>query len=247
MIAIRNLFKKRGQQIVLHNISLDVAPGEILAIIGPSGSGKTTLLRCINALETFDSGSITVGEVQYRPGTRNGVTRHMLLQLRRSVGMVFQQYHLFPHKTILANVMCGPIYVLGWKSTTATAEARALLERVGLGSKAECKPHELSGGEQQRVAIARCLAVHPAAILFDEPMSALDSGSSEQVMEIIRDLARVGKSIVVVTHDLRCARAIAQSVCVLSGGEIVEKGLVSHIFSAPAHPTTQRLLQQMPS
>jgi ABC-type polar amino acid transport system ATPase subunit len=188
MIRIENIVKTHGTARILDGASLTISRGQVAAIIGPSGGGKSTLLRCINGLEVFEEGEISVGDNLKMTGSTH-TPKDTLLKLRRTVGMVFQQFNLFPHMTVLRNVMTGPIYALGKLTQEAEGIAKRLLDRVGLAEKYDAKPAQLSGGQQQRVAIARALAVNPAAILFDEPTSALDPRMSAEVMRVIDDLA----------------------------------------------------------
>ncbi len=217
--------------------SLEVTKGQVAALVGPSGSGKSTLLRCINGLETFQAGRVAVGEtLQLVGGT--APAKATLLALRRAVGMVFQQFNLFPHMTALANVMSGPVYTLGKNSAEAEAIAKGWLDRVGLSQKCSAKPAQLSGGQQQRVAIARALAVNPSAILFDEPTSALDPKMSAEVMRVIDDLAddeQLQVAMVIVTHDLAAVKRIADVVHVLDHGKVAYSGPAEIAF-APGGP-----------
>lgn len=218
MIRITNLVKDHGALRVLNGVSIEFAKGQVVGIVGPSGSGKSTLLRCINGFEPFVSGEIAVGDLKLNGGSP---AKSTLQQLRRTVGMVFQQFNLFPHMTALGNVMCGPIHALGRSRAEAEPVARKLLDRVGLADKADSRPSQLSGGQQQRVAIARALAVNPSAILFDEPTSALDPKMSAEVMRVIDDLAddeQIQTTMVIVTHDIPALRRVADSVVVLEGG-----------------------------
>jgi ABC-type polar amino acid transport system ATPase subunit len=204
MIRVTNLTKSFGSARVLDGVSLTVRQGEVTALVGPSGGGKSTLLRCINGLEEFQQGEVAVGEI-----TLAGDRPHHgaeLVRLRRRVGMVFQQFNLFPHMTALENVMSGPRLGLRPGLPEGEPRAKALLERVGLGHRLSARPANLSGGQQQRVAIARALAVNPAAILFDEPTSALDPQMAAEVLAVMRDLARDGQTMIVVTHDMDFAR-----------------------------------------
>jgi len=206
VIELTRLSKSHGPTQILREVSLTVHVGEVTVLVGPSGGGKSTLLRCINGLETFDAGTVTAfGHTLSGTAGRPHPTA-ALLGLRRAVGMVFQQFHLFPHLTALANVMAGPVHALGVPKAQAEVTARDLLARVGLGDKVFHTPAQLSGGQQQRVAIARTLAVSPRAILFDEPTSALDPAMAREVVAVIRDLARQGQTMVVVTHDMDLAR-----------------------------------------
>src|SRR3954469_24782576 len=192
MIEIRKLVKNHGSLRVLDGVTLSVARGEVAAVIGPSGGGKSTLLRCINGLEMFEEGEVQVGDVCLRSGTSRIGRATPLPELRRRVGRVFQQFNLFPHMTVLENVLTGPMYALGRSRGECEPEARQLLERVGLSEKLTARPEQLSGGQQQRVAIARALAMKPKAMLFDEPTSALDPRMAGEVLNVIADLARSG-------------------------------------------------------
>jgi ABC-type polar amino acid transport system ATPase subunit len=246
VIEVRGLVKRHGDCRVLNGITLEVKPGEVAAVIGPSGGGKSTLLRCINGLESFQEGQVQVDELTLHPGESAG-NGAALRQVRRRVGMVFQQFHLFPHLTVLANVMAGPLWVLARPREEAELEARQLLERVGLADKFNALPDQLSGGQQQRVAIARALAVKPEAILFDEPTSALDPRMAAEVLAVITDLARSGQTMVVVTHAMGFARQVATTVHVMHEGCIAESGPPAQIFEAPRAEVTQRFLAQAKS
>lgn len=224
MIEARALVKTFGTARVLDGLSLCVREGEVAAIVGPSGGGKSTLLRCLNGLESFDEGEVQVGDVRLGPGSARGLSLASVLRARRCLGMVFQQFHLFPHLSVLENVMSGPRCVLGMPRALAEAKAQTLLDRVGLGDRGGAYPNELSGGQQQRVAIARALAVGPKAVLFDEPTSALDRQMAAEVLRVIADLAASGQTMVVVTHDLEFARRVASTVHVMSRGRLVESG-----------------------
>ena len=239
MIEIRQLQKHYGSHRVLHGVDLDVAKGEVVCLIGPSGSGKSTLLRCINALEAYDGGVITVfGQTVQR----GGKTVHAL---RSRMGMVFQRFNLFPHRTVLENVMEGPVYVKGEPAQQAREEALVLLEKVGLSAKADAYPEQLSGGQQQRVAIARALAMKPEAMLFDEPTSALDPELVGDVLAVMRTLADEGMTMIVVTHEMGFAREVADRVCFLHGGYIVESGAAEQVLGNPQHPRTQDFLRRV--
>jgi ABC-type polar amino acid transport system ATPase subunit len=234
MIRASNLVKYHGVLRILDDASLEIRKGEVAALIGPSGGGKSTLLRGINGLELVLEGAIAIGDTVKLTG---GATppRDTLLQLRRTVGMVFQQFNLFPHMSALRNVMAGPVYALGKPHAEAEAIAKKLLERVGLGEKYDSRPAQLSGGQQQRVAIARALAVNPAAILFDEPTSALDPKMAAEVMRVIGDLAddeQFQAAMVIVTHDLPAVRRIADTVHVLEKGRAVYSGPAAEAFAA---------------
>jgi ABC-type polar amino acid transport system ATPase subunit len=221
MIRVANLVKYHGEHRILDRVSLEVRQGEVTALVGPSGGGKSTLLRCINGLEEFQEGEVSVADVTLAGGRPHATAE--LLRLRRRVGMVFQQFNLFPHMTALGNVLSGPLYALGESREQAEPRAKALLERVGLGHKLEAKPANLSGGQQQRVAIARALAVNPAVILFDEPTSALDPQMAAEVLAVMRDLAREGQTMIVVTHHMDLARE-AHTVHRMVSGRVQESG-----------------------
>jgi ABC-type polar amino acid transport system ATPase subunit len=246
VIEVRGLVKLHGDCRVLNGIALEVKQGEVAAVIGPSGGGKSTLLRCINGLEAFQEGQIQVDELTLHPGEAAG-NGAVLRQIRRRVGMVFQQFNLFPHLTVLANVMAGPLWVLGQPREEAEREARQLLERVGLTDRLGALPDQLSGGQQQRVAIARAMAVKPEAILFDEPTSALDPRMAAEVLGVITDLARSGQTMVVVTHAMGFARQVATTVHVMHEGRMAESGPPAQIFEAPRAEVTQTFLAQATS
>jgi ABC-type polar amino acid transport system ATPase subunit len=242
MIEVRNLVKSHGRLRVLDGVSLAVKRGEVAAIIGPSGGGKSTLLRCINGLETFEAGEVRVDETCLQAG--NHVGAGTLRRLRQRVGMVFQQFHLFPHLSVLENVLAGPRYALGLRRDQCEEEARQLLQRVGLADKINARPEQLSGGQQQRVAIARALAVHPEAILFDEPTSALDPRMAGEVLRVIADLARSGQTMVVVTHAMSFARRVAHTIHVMHEGRIAESGPAEQVFEAPHEDVTRAFLEE---
>ncbi|WP_338477609.1 amino acid ABC transporter ATP-binding protein [Pseudomonas trivialis] len=239
MIEVRQLQKHYGSHRVLHGVDLDVARGEVVCLIGPSGSGKSTLLRCINALEAYDGGVINVFGETVQRGSK---TVHAL---RSRMGMVFQRFNLFPHRTVLENVMEGPVYVKREPLQHAREEALALLEKVGLSAKADAYPEQLSGGQQQRVAIARALAMKPEAMLFDEPTSALDPELVGDVLEVMRTLADEGMTMIVVTHEMGFAREVADRVCFLHGGYIVESGPAEQVLGNPQHARTQDFLRRV--
>jgi ABC-type polar amino acid transport system ATPase subunit len=245
MIEIRNLVKNHGSLRVLNGVSVGIRKGEVAAVLGPSGGGKSTLLRCINGLELFEEGEVQVDGVCLRPGPRRGELRETLQKLRRRIGMVFQQFNLFPHMSVLGNVMAGPRFVLKQPWAEAEATARSLLERVGLADKVNVSPELLSGGQQQRVAIARALAMKPDAILFDEPTSALDPRMAAEVFAVITDLARDSNlTMIVVTHAMRFAQDVAHTVHVMEGGRIIESGPPAEVFGAPKEEATRRFLLQ---
>ncbi len=243
MIELTNIVKRYQQQEVLRGVSLKVGDGEVCVLLGPSGGGKSTLLRTINGLESFDSGSIRVGDIIL--GANSGPEHDAaLLRIRQRVGMVFQQFNLFPHRTVLENVTEAPIYVLKQQRDQAVANARRLLDRVGMLEKADVKPGSLSGGQQQRVAIARTLAMNPEAILFDEPTSALDPRTTAEVTAVMADLAAGGQRMIVVTHAMSFARNVAHQVHVLHAGRIAESGPPEQIFENPREEVTRRFLSE---
>lgn len=231
VIEMRHVDKHFGDLHVLKDINLSVDKGEVVVLIGPSGSGKSTLCRTINRLETIDSGEILIeGEALPQEGKE-------LAQMRAEIGMVFQSFNLFAHKTILQNVTLGPIEVLRKPKDQAEREAMELLERVGVAEQAHKVPAQLSGGQQQRVAIARSLAMHPKAMLFDEPTSALDPEMINEVLEVMVELAREGMTMVVVTHEMNFARRVSNRVVFMADGQIVEEGAPAEFFD---HPQTAR-------
>ncbi|MFJ3264369.1 amino acid ABC transporter ATP-binding protein [Pseudomonas sp. NPDC086581] len=239
MIRIQSLHKSYGSTRVLEGIDLSVESGQVVCLIGPSGSGKSTLLRCINGLETYEGGDILVGQ------ERVDRHAHSIHEIRTQVAMVFQRFNLFPHRTALQNVMEGPVYVKKERPDAAREHARALLEKVGLSHRLDAYPDELSGGQQQRVAIARALAMRPKAILFDEPTSALDPELVGEVLAVMRKLADEGMTMVVVTHEMGFAREVADKVCFLYGGRIVEEGTAKDVLGAPSQPRTQEFLRRL--
>lgn len=245
MIELIDIHKRFEQTEVLRGVSLSVAKGEVAVLLGPSGGGKSTLLRTINALESFDSGTIRVADIEMSASMRREKTfPRIIAQVRRRVGMVFQQFHLFPHKTALENVAEAPRFVLKTPRARAEAEAEAYLKRVGLGDKLHARPSTLSGGQQQRVAIARALAMQPEAILFDEPTSALDPRMAAEVQAVMTELAQQGQTMIVVTHSMNLARSVATTVHVLEAGTIVESGPPQKVFDNPQHDVTREFLRQ---
>jgi ABC-type polar amino acid transport system ATPase subunit len=242
MITLSQIVKCYGSTQVLRGVSLTVAPGEVCVLLGPSGGGKSTLLRTINGLESFDEGEIRVDDVRLLPQA-GPVRDAALAAIRRRVGMVFQQFNLFPHRTVLQNVTEGPVHVLGQSESEAVERARQLLERVGMLEKCDARPGSLSGGQQQRVAIARALAMNPAAILFDEPTSALDPRTTAEVIRVMSDLANSGQTMIVVTHAMRFARQVAHQIHILHAGRIAESGPPEQIFEAPTQQVTREFLQ----
>jgi len=242
MIEVVELVKRHGANEVLRGVSLTVSRGEVAVIIGASGSGKSTFLRCLNGLEPFQSGSIAIDGIRLGGQSRSSDWGRLQREICRRVGMVFQSFNLFPHRTALQNVMEGPIYVLGLPSALAEERARRLLGRVGMSDKLHALPRQLSGGQQQRVAIARALAMEPQAILFDEPTSALDPRMTAEVLAVMTDLAGDGLTMVVVTHAMQFARRVAQTVHVFGDGLIIESGPPGQIFDSPRQEATRSLL-----
>jgi ABC-type polar amino acid transport system ATPase subunit len=244
MLTLTDIHKRYGRTEVLCGISMSVARGEVCVLLGPSGGGKSTLLRTINGLETFDQGSIQVDDVTL--GAADGPAREAALaKIRRRVGMVFQQFNLFPHRTVLQNVTEAPIHVLKKPRDEAVAQGRALLERVGLAEKCDAMPGSLSGGQQQRVAIARALAMQPEVILFDEPTSALDPRMTAEVISVMADLAKSGQTMIVVTHGMGFARTVAHQVHILHAGRVAESGPPDQIFESPRADVTRDFLAQV--
>lgn len=244
MIHIEDLKKFHGGQLVLKGIRLTVEKGEVAAIIGPSGGGKSTLLRCINGLEVFEEGSVRIRQIELRPGK---VPPALLRDLRQQVGMVFQQFHLFPHLNVLENVLSGPLWAQGRAREECEAEAMSLLDLVGMRDKAKARPDTLSGGQQQRVAIARALAVKPEAILFDEPTSALDPRMAGEVLAVMTDLARQGQTMIVVTHAMNFARRVANQVHIMHDGVVAESGPPDQVFAQPTSEAARRFLKALES
>jgi len=244
MIETSDLVKRHGSLEVLRGVSLSVRRGEVAVIIGSSGGGKSTFLRCLNGLERFQGGSVTVDGLCVDAATTGSARSAVVRQVCRSVGMVFQGFNLFPHLSVLGNVTEAPVHVLGLAPERAEARARDLLDRVGLLDKVHAMPRELSGGQQQRVAIARALAMEPRAILFDEPTSALDPRMTAEVLSVMADLARDGLTMVVVTHAMKFARQVADTVHVFDGGRVVESGPPDQVFEAPRQEATRLLLAE---
>ena len=244
MISVRNLRKAFKGQEVLKGIDLDVAPGEVVAIIGPSGSGKTTLLRCLNLLEEPSGGQITVGSIAIDADQPLKAQQGLVRKLRQHVGFVFQNFNLFPHRTALENVIEGPVQVKKEPRVQAVERARALLAKVGLAGKEDAYPKRLSGGQQQRVAIARALAMQPDVILFDEPTSALDPELVGEVLATIRGLAEEQRTMVIVTHEMSFARDVANRAIFIDQGVIVEQGEAKTLFSQPREERTRQFLSK---
>ena len=239
MIKIENLTKAYGSHQVLKGIDAEIQQGEVVCLIGPSGSGKSTMLRCINGLEQYQGGSITV------QGQRVDTNARQLQQIRQRVSMVFQRFNLFPHRTALENVIEGPVFVKGESVKEATEHAKEILASVGLGQKMEHYPSQLSGGQQQRVAIARALAMRPDAILFDEPTSALDPELVGEVLGVMRKLAEKGMTMVVVTHEMKFAQEVSDRVLFLDGGRIVEQGASSKVLTQPQNERLRDFLRRV--
>ncbi|MFK0073472.1 amino acid ABC transporter ATP-binding protein [Arthrobacter woluwensis] len=248
-VDIVNAHKSFGHVEVLKGVDLTVRPGEVTVIVGPSGSGKSTLLRTINHLETLNSGYIAIdGEpVGYRLKGNRLLERKEkdILAKRTGIGFVFQNFNLFPHLTVLENVIEAPIVAQGRSREEATATAKVLLDRVGLADKAQAYPRQLSGGQQQRVAIARALALEPRLVLFDEPTSALDPELVNEVLDVIRDLARTGTTLIVVTHEMGFARDVADTVVFMDQGRIVESGPPAQLFGNPQQERTRAFLSKV--
>jgi len=247
MIRIEDLHKHFGEVHVLRGIDLSVATGEVVCVIGPSGSGKSTLLRCINHLEIPESGRIWIdGQLAYRD-EEGGIFRphsnRTIAAVRAQVGMVFQQFNLFPHLTVMGNIIEAPVHVLRRPKQEARQQAAALLDMVGLSEKADAYPEELSGGQQQRAAIARALAMDPKAMLFDEATSALDPELVTEVLGVMRRLARQGMTMVVVTHEMNFARQVASRVVFMDYGKIVEEDTPERIFGSPREQRTRDFLR----
>jgi ABC-type polar amino acid transport system ATPase subunit len=243
MIVVDNLVKRHGQNEVIRGISLNVARGEIAAVIGPSGGGKSTFLRCLNGLEPFQAGTVRVGTHALTPETHPSRDGALLQKVRRTVGFVFQQFNLFPHLNVMENLIEAPVQVAGEAYDDAVGRGAKILERVGLAAKHHAYPRDLSGGQQQRVAIARALMMRPEVILFDEPTSALDPVMANEVLDLMADLASEGQTMVVVTHSMSFARNVATHVHVFAGGYDVEHGPPERVFGDPQHETTRSFLQ----
>jgi len=236
LISMRGVSKSFGSFQALRDINVEVAEGEVVVIIGPSGSGKSTLIRCINLLEQYDAGDIFVDGVRVQNGAN-------LCKVRAEVGMVFQQFNLFPHMTALRNVALAPMRVRGLSKQAAEERAMKLLDRVGLTDQAQKYPAQLSGGQQQRVAIARTLALEPKALLFDEPTSALDPEMIGEVLDVMRNLAKTGVTMIVVTHEMGFARQVADRVIFIEAGQIIEENDPGNFFGNPAQARTRAFLE----
>jgi ABC-type polar amino acid transport system, ATPase component len=249
LVHARNVHKSFGSLEVLKGIDLDVRSGEVVVVLGPSGSGKSTFLRCINHLETIDKGYIMVDgeQIGYRMHHNRIIrlSQHAIRMQRRKISMVFQQFNLFPNKTVMENITEAPVWVHKINRDEARDTALSLLQKVGLADKADAYPRQLSGGQQQRVAIARALAINPKLILFDEPTSALDPELVGEVLATMRDLADQGMTMIVVTHEIGFAREAADHVVFMDGGVIVEEGKPEEVLSSPRHPRTQQFLARV--
>ena len=247
LLQARGLRKTFGDDVVLDGVDLDVPEGATTAIIGPSGSGKTTLLRSLNALTVPDAGTVSIGDVSVDFGSlpRGKEGRRACERLRAQSGMVFQSHELFPHRTVLGNLVEGPVQVQGEDPDEAATRARALLEQVGLAGREDAYPSQLSGGQQQRVGIARALALRPRVVLLDEPTSALDPELVGEVLAVVRDLASQGWTMVVVTHEIRFAADVADTVVFVDAGHVVERGPARDVVDAPQHERTQRFLERV--
>jgi polar amino acid transport system ATP-binding protein len=250
LIELRGVRKRYGTLEVLRGVDMKVYPGEVAVLIGPSGSGKSTLLRCVNCLEEYHEGEIyysgqLVGYVRDARGRRKKASAASVCRLRSTMGMVFQNFNLFPHKTVAENITEGPVVVLKESRESATKRALALLDGVGLAAKANCYPEQLSGGQQQRAAIARALAMRPNALLFDEPTSALDPEMVGEVLTVMKELAKQGMTMVVVTHEIGFAREVADTVTMMDEGCIVEFGPPESVLTRPTERRTIDFLSKV--
>lgn len=241
MIEVHGLEKKYGARTVLAGVNVSFQAGQVVSLIGPSGGGKSTLLRCLNGLESFDGGTITVGGEKLVPGGPR-VNAKALLAIRQRVGMVFQTWNLFAHRSAIGNIIEAPVHVKKVSVAAATERAHSLLKQVGLGHRADAYPSEMSGGEQQRVAIARALAMDPEALLLDEPTSALDPERVGEVLDVLRALAEGGLTMLIVTHEMRFAKEVSDRVLVLHGGNVIEQGPPTEVLENPQHERTRAFL-----
>lgn len=239
MISVKNLKKSFGELEVLKGISVDIKPQEVVVVIGPSGSGKSTLIRCFNLIETITDGQVLINGVDITDKNTN------IYDIRTEVGMVFQQFNLFPHKTVLENITLAPMKVRKWTKEEAERKAKVLLEKVGLIDKLNAYPDSLSGGQKQRVAIARALCMEPSVMLFDEPTSALDPEMVGEVLEVMKQLAKEGMTMVVVTHEMGFAREVGDRVLFIDGGVIVEENTPKELFTNPKHERTKAFLSKV--
>jgi polar amino acid transport system ATP-binding protein len=249
MVLAEGVRKRFGQLEVLKGIDIEVAPQEVLVLLGPSGSGKSTFLRCVNHLENIDGGRLSVdGDlVGYRQSGDKlyELRENEIARKRAEIGMVFQRFNLFPNMTAIGNVACAPMHVKGVKKAAAEKRAKELLDRVGLSDKAKAYPSALSGGQQQRVAIARALAMDPKLMLFDEPTSALDPELVGEVLDVMKQLARDGMTMIVVTHEMGFAREVGDRVVFMDDGAVVEQGVPSEVFANPRHDRTKAFLSKI--
>ncbi|MFD2045533.1 amino acid ABC transporter ATP-binding protein [Ornithinibacillus salinisoli] len=243
-LSVKGLTKAFGELQVLNSIDLTIDEGNIITIIGPSGSGKTTLLRCLNALEIPDQGVLSFHD-GFEVNFGQKVSKKQLSKLSRKAGMVFQSYNLFPHKTALENVTEGPLIVQKRKRDEVLQLAKSILNKVGLGDKMDLYPHQLSGGQQQRVGIARALAIEPELMLFDEPTSALDPELVGDVLQVIKDLANEGWTMVIVTHELKFAEQVSDTVIFMDHGQIVEQGHPSQVLKSPTQERTSKFIKRV--
>ena len=239
LVQLTDVRKSFGDNLVLDSIDLSIGAGEAIVIAGPSGSGKSTMLRCINGLESVDSGSVVVDGKRIDPQSKE------IQKLRADIGMVFQQFNLFPHKSVLENIMLAPIKVKGVDPKAAEQRARELLQTVGIPEKADAAPADLSGGQQQRVAIARALAMEPKLMLFDEPTSALDPEMIREVLDVMRDLAKGGMTMVVVTHEMGFAREVCDRIVFIDEGKIVEEGPPAEFFANAKSPRAREFVDKI--
>lgn len=247
-VKVRELHKYYGDHHLFKGISLDVIKGEVVVLIGPSGSGKSSFLRCINGLETFQSGEIDVDGIALHSISRpkpSSVDMEAIRQVRLKVGMVFQQFNLFPHMTVLENIIEAPVKVRGVARDKAVEDAISFLSRINMANKADARPENLSGGQQQRVAIARALAMRPEAMLFDEPTASLDPEMVGEVLSVIKDLVNDGMTTIISTHEMGFAREAADRVVVFADGDIIETGLPEEIFSNPKNERTKTFLSRI--
>ncbi|MBA2176320.1 amino acid ABC transporter ATP-binding protein [Halobacillus locisalis] len=240
MLEMNHISKSFGNLEVLKDISIQVDQGKVIVVIGPSGSGKTTLLRCLNVLERPEKGEVTIDDQTIDFSEK--LDKKTIRELRKQTGMVFQNYNLFPHLSVIENIMEGPVTVQKIDKQQAREVAMRLLEKVGLGDKADVYPHQLSGGQQQRVGIARAMAIDPKVMLFDEPTSALDPELIGEVLQVMKDLAEEGMTMVVVTHEMNFAKDVADEVVFMDEGYIVERGAPVDVFENPKEERTKRFL-----
>lgn len=245
MLEIRNLHKAFGSLEVLKGIDVDLEKGKVLVVIGPSGSGKTTLLRCMNLLEMPDQGTLKLSDrqLEFQPGRK--LSTRNVTELRKRTGMVFQSYNLFPHKTVIENIMEGPVIVQKKEKAKARQTAQELLNKVGLGERGGYYPHQLSGGQQQRVGIARAMAMEPDVLLFDEPTSALDPELVGEVLRVIKQLALEGRTMVIVTHEMKFAADVADHVILMDNGVIIEQGPPQQVINNPQTARGQQFMNRI--